>query len=40
MQLYFAPASYARGRYGTTALDTRPGMTLGASQLRPESAAM
>jgi len=37
MQLYFAPASYAGGRYGTTMLDTRPGMTLGASQLRPES---
>jgi choline dehydrogenase len=37
MQLYFAPASYAAGSYGTTTLDTRPGMTLGASQLRPES---
>ncbi|TXL71289.1 choline dehydrogenase [Vineibacter terrae] len=37
MQLYFAPASYAGGRYGTAVLDTRPGMTLGASQLRPES---
>lgn len=37
MQLYFAPASYAAGRYGTTVLDTKPGMTLGASQLRPES---
>lgn len=37
MQLYFAPASYGAGRYGTTVLDTVPGMTLGASQLRPES---
>ncbi|MDP1965727.1 MAG: GMC oxidoreductase, partial [Reyranella sp.] len=37
MQLYFAPASYGGGRYGTTALDTVPGMTLGAAQLRPES---
>jgi choline dehydrogenase len=37
MQLYFAPASYGGGRYGTTVLDTVPGMTLGASQLRPES---
>lgn len=37
MQLYFAPASYGGGRYGTTELDTVPGMTLGASQLRPES---
>ncbi len=37
MQLYFAPASYGAGRYGTTDLDTVPGMTLGASQLRPES---
>ena len=37
MQLYFAPASYGRGRYGTTVLDTVPGMTLGASQLRPDS---
>jgi len=37
MQLYFAPASYAPGAYGTSDLDTRPGMTLGASQLRPES---
>ncbi|HJQ60077.1 MAG TPA: GMC family oxidoreductase N-terminal domain-containing protein [Vineibacter sp.] len=37
MQLYFAPASYAPGRYGTTALDHVPGMTLGCSQLRPES---
>ena len=27
MQLYFAPASYAAGRYGTTDLDTQPGMT-------------
>ena len=37
MQLYFAPASYGGGGYGTTTLDTVPGMTLGASQLRPES---
>jgi choline dehydrogenase len=37
MQLYFAPASYGGGRYGTTQLDTVPGMTLGAAQLRPES---
>lgn len=37
MQLYFAPASYGGGRYGTTVLDTVPGMTLGAAQLRPES---
>lgn len=37
MQLYFAPASYLPGRYGTSALDYVPGMTLGASQLRPES---
>ena len=37
MQLYFAPASYGGGGYGTTALDTVPGMTLGAAQLRPES---
>ena len=37
MQLYFAPASYAGGRYGATDLDTRPGMTLGCAQLRPES---
>jgi choline dehydrogenase len=37
MQLYFAPASYAPGRYGTSDLDTQPGMTLGCSQLRPES---
>jgi choline dehydrogenase len=37
MQLYFAPASYPTGRYGTAELDTRPGMTLGCSQLRPES---
>ncbi len=37
MQLYFAPASYGGGRYGTTELDTVPGMTLGAAQLRPES---
>ena len=37
MQLYFAPASYGAGRYGTAELDTVPGMTLGASQLRPES---
>ena len=27
MQLYFAPASYGGGRYGTTMLDTVPGMT-------------
>ena len=37
MQLYFAPASYGGGRYGTTVLDSVPGMTLGAAQLRPES---
>jgi choline dehydrogenase len=37
MQLYFAPASYPTGRYGVTDLDTQPGMTLGAAQLRPES---
>ncbi|MFN9090415.1 MAG: GMC family oxidoreductase, partial [Alphaproteobacteria bacterium] len=37
MQLYFAPASYPTGRYGVTDLDTKPGMTLGCSQLRPES---
>jgi choline dehydrogenase len=37
MQLYFAPASYDAGKYGTTDLDTKPGMTLGCSQLRPES---
>ena len=37
MQLYFAPASYGGGGYGTAKLDTVPGMTLGASQLRPES---
>ena len=37
MQLYFAPASYLPGRYGTSALDSVPGMTLGAAQLRPES---
>ncbi|WP_395708299.1 GMC family oxidoreductase [Reyranella sp.] len=37
MQLYFAPASYPGGSYGTAVLDTVPGMTLGASQLRPES---
>ncbi len=37
MQLYFAPASYAAGAYGVTELDTKPGMTLGCSQLRPES---
>jgi choline dehydrogenase len=37
MQLYFAPASYGGGRYGTSVLDTVPGMTLGASQLRPDS---
>jgi choline dehydrogenase len=37
MQLYFAPASYGGAGYGTTALDTVPGMTLGAAQLRPES---
>ena len=37
MQLYFAPASYAGGRYGATDLDTRAGMTLGCAQLRPES---
>jgi choline dehydrogenase len=37
MQLYFAPASYPTGRYGTAELDTKPGMTLGCSQLRPES---
>ena len=37
MQLYFAPASYGGGRYGTTVLDTVPVMTLGAAQLRPES---
>ena len=37
MQLYFAPASYAPGNYGTSALDSVPGMTLGCSQLRPES---
>jgi choline dehydrogenase len=37
MQLYFAPASYMPGRYGTSELDRVPGMTLGCSQLRPES---
>jgi choline dehydrogenase-like flavoprotein len=37
MQLYFAPASYGGGGYGTAKLDTVPGMTLGASQLRPDS---
>ena len=37
MQLYFAPASYPTGRYGVTDLDTKAGMTLGCSQLRPES---
>ena len=37
MQLYFAPASYPTGRYGVTELDTQAGMTLGCSQLRPES---
>lgn len=37
MQLYFAPASYGGAGYGTTVLDTVPGMTLGAAQLRPES---
>ena len=37
MQLYFAPASYAPGSYGTSVLDSVPGMTLGCSQLRPES---
>jgi len=37
MQLYFAPASYGGAGYGTTTLDTVPGMTLGAAQLRPES---
>lgn len=37
MQLYFAPASYALGSYGTSDLDRVPGMTLGCSQLRPES---
>lgn len=37
MQLYFAPASYMPGRYGTSELDRVPGMTLGVSQLRPES---
>jgi choline dehydrogenase len=37
MQLYFAPASYAAGSYGTSDLDTLPGMTLGCSQLRPDS---
>ena len=37
MQLYFAPASYAPGSYGTAELDRVPGMTLGCSQLRPES---
>ncbi len=37
MQLYFAPASYAAGAYGVTDLDTKPGMTLGCAQLRPES---
>jgi len=37
MQLYFAPASYAAGAYGTSDLDPLPGMTLGCSQLRPDS---
>jgi choline dehydrogenase len=37
MQLYFAPASYGGATYGTGTLDTVPGMTLGAAQLRPES---
>ncbi len=37
MQLYFAPASYAAGNYGTSDLDPLPGMTLGCSQLRPDS---
>ena len=37
MQLYFAPASYAPGQYGVSALDSNPGMTLGCSQLRPQS---
>jgi choline dehydrogenase len=37
MQLYFAPASYPAGKYGVVELDTVPGMTLGCSQLRPES---
>jgi choline dehydrogenase len=37
MQLYFAPASYMPGRYGTSELDRVAGMTLGVSQLRPES---
>ena len=37
MQLYFAPASYAAGSYGTSDLDPLPGMTLGCSQLRPDS---
>ena len=40
MQLYFAPASYGGGGYGTAKLDTVPGMTLGrlaaqAGQHRP-----
>jgi choline dehydrogenase len=37
MQLYFAPASYPAGAYGTAELDHLPGMTLGCSQLRPDS---
>ena len=37
MQLFFAPASYVAGRVGAAALEPEPGMTCGASQLRPES---
>jgi choline dehydrogenase len=37
MQLFFAPASYDAGRVGAAALEVEPGMTCGASQLRPES---
>jgi choline dehydrogenase len=37
LQLLFAPASYSTLRFGAGMLEREPGMTCGATQLRPES---